>query len=455
MGNPSFGTWIQSLGFIQDAYSMPNPQEIRKRPAFWPKSSWGRFQEYAFLVHEIVLDPFVGTVDTPLRSKAWQDDFWCRLSSIVGNAPILPNLRAASLLAAIPFKHRPFDTGVLRVLNPSIRELNVALPRAGTEEAVKVRTALSECLSSFQNLEVLSIEMPLPPPDLGSLVQSHPHLHYLRLDNNFRVNSDHLTHLAALRRLEYLSVDLDPTAPLNVPVAFARLRILSVHSNEFDAICALVAYMAAPRLQTLFISESHLYSSKMCTEMQTILRTVVGKCPFLTAFQWESRHHHRRTDAALAELIDPLLSHPTLRSFSARFDDLIVRYTPADFRAMAEAWPDLETFHLHDGGWRHTNQYANLESVLAFARGCPRLRSLHIPDVEFDLDSIQAAVKGSQGSTAPHGLRDLRVTRSVGCLEQPEDSEEDAEGLRAEASRLFCRWVLGNVFPFAMIHVPC
>ncbi|KAM5530661.1 hypothetical protein V8D89_015682 [Ganoderma adspersum] len=389
---------------------------------------WGRFKEYASLVHEIVLDPFVGTVDTPLKSKLWQDDFRCRLSSI----------------------------GVLRLLSPSARELNVILPRARTEDEVKVRAALLECFSSIQNLEVLSIEIPLPLPDLGSLVQSHPRLHYLRLDNNFQVSSIHLTHLAAFKHLEYLSIDLSPTAPLNVPVAFARLRILSVHSNEFDAVRSLVAHMAAPQLRTLSISESHADSSKMCTEMQTILRTVVVKCPFLTAFEWESIHFLRWTHAALAELIDPLLSHPTLRSFSARFDGLIVRYTPADFRAVAEAWPDLETFHLHDGGGRHTNQYADLESVLAFARCCPHLRSLHIPDVEFDLDSIQTMDEGSRGPAVPHGLSSLRVTRSVRCLWKAEDSEEDAvRQVRAEASRLFRRWALENVFPFAMIHVPC
>ncbi|KAI1787393.1 hypothetical protein LXA43DRAFT_712453 [Ganoderma leucocontextum] len=103
------------------------------------QSSWKRFQAYASLVREIILDPFVGIVDTPLQSKIWQDNFWRRLSSGLGNLPILPRLEAASLLTPNSFKHRSFDAGTLCLLNPSIRELNIIFPQAGAQDEFKVK----------------------------------------------------------------------------------------------------------------------------------------------------------------------------------------------------------------------------------------------------------------------------------------------------------------------------
>lgn len=44
-------------------------------------------------------------------------------------------------------------------------------------------------------------------------------------------------------------------------------------------------------------------------------------------------------------------------------------YTQPDFRAIAEAWPDLERFYLSDegsGDWNWAEQYADLESVIAW-----------------------------------------------------------------------------------------
>ncbi len=370
-------------------------------------------------MREIVLDPFVGigvAVNAPLKSKIWKGDFWCRLSSSLGNTPILPSLGAASLLSPTSFKHRPFDTGVLRLLNPSIRELNIILPQCESDQ-ITVQKALSDCFSLFHNLEVLSVETPVPALDLGSLAQSHHRLGYLRLDTNFQVSASHLTLLATFKSLQYLSIDLSPQAPLNSPVAFTRLRILAVSGNQFGAICAFVAHMDAPRLRSFSMFETHTDSSTMHPEVGTILRTLVVKCPFLMAFEWESQQSlgipaeevdsRSRVLAMLAELIGPLLSHPTLRSFSAHFRSPTVLYTPADVREMAEAWPDIEAFCLYYSGSRRVNQYADLESVIAFARCCPRLRTLHLPDVVFDLDSVQAAVEELHGPSAPHALRNL------------------------------------------------
>ncbi|KAI1787394.1 hypothetical protein LXA43DRAFT_896348, partial [Ganoderma leucocontextum] len=217
---------------------------------------------------------------------------------------------------------------------------------------------------------------------------------------------------------------------------------------------ALIAYMDAPQLRTFSISETHEDSRIMRQELSTILRTLVVKCPFLTAFEWESRQLHGQRDeprsragTTLAKLIDPLLSHATIRSFSAHFRGPILGYTPTDFRTIAEAWPDVETFHLHDSwGQHYSDQHADLESVLIFARHCPRLRSLRIPEVKFDYSSLVGAAAEALPA-APHGLHDLLVMRPVVC------SGEEDEERRREGRRQFRGWV-EKVFPFAMIHIP-
>ena len=206
-----------------------------------------------------MLDPFVGSgsMDTSVESKIWQDEFWIRLSSVVGNTPILPSLDAASLVTPNSFKYRRFDTGLLSVLNPSIRELNVILCRADTYDESKVRSALGECFSLFENVEMLSVEMNIPALDLGLFTQTLPRLRYLRLDTGHQVNSDHLALLSCLRNLHFLSTDLSPQINVEERVAFARLRTLRVLSDGFCGVGTLVGQMDAPQLRTLSVSESH------------------------------------------------------------------------------------------------------------------------------------------------------------------------------------------------------
>ena len=206
-----------------------------------------------------MLDPFVGSgnIDTSVESKIWQDEFWSRLSSVVGNTPILPNLDVASLVTPNSFKYRRFDTGVLSLLSPSIRELNVILRRADTYDESKIRSALGECFSLFENVEMLSVEMNIPALDLGLFTQTLPRLRYLRLDTGHQVNSDHLALLSCLRNLHFLSTDLSPQINVEERVAFARLRTLRVLSDGFCGVGTLVGQMDAPQLRTLSVSESH------------------------------------------------------------------------------------------------------------------------------------------------------------------------------------------------------
>ena len=112
--------------------------------------------------------------------------------------------------------------------------------------------------------------------------------------------------------------------------------------------------------------------------------------------------------------------------------------------AVINAWPDLEGFYLADEacGDRYQTRaegYANLESVVAFARHCPGLRRIQLPTVRFDPCSALAnELACDTGTAAPHRLRKLSVNHVTRLKERDEArSGEDAVQFRALMEKLF------------------
>ncbi|KAI1790579.1 hypothetical protein LXA43DRAFT_946878 [Ganoderma leucocontextum] len=397
------------------------PPELCGTPATHP-SSWTRFQEYASLVRAITIDPSVHTFEFP--SKLLQGTFWSQLSSALGDWPILPRLEAATLFSLNPFCLLDFDMGALCLLTPSLRELNVIFPGVGRGEQSNFRRVLSACLPAGHNLEALSVVVPVPVLDIEPLPQLYPRLRHLKIDED-GIHPNHLALLATLPNLEYLSIILTPYALPNLPIAFAQLRGLEVFSYSFIGIGLLIVHVDAPQLRSLSISETHPDSSETFPqELSNHLRTLVRKHPFLSAFRWVSRDLSSagfgdagRADRTLAGLLDPLLSLRAMRDFSASFTRPLIPYSLTDFRKIAEAWPDIETFYLSVTG-SGADQFADLESLASFARHCPHLRKLRIPRVKFDPDASTPVV----GAPTPHLLREL----NVGSVILPTDQFEDA-----------------------------
>ncbi len=395
----------------------------------------------------ITIDPAVRTSEFP--SKLRQDTFWSRLSSALGDTPILPRLKTATLFSPHPFSIFDFDMGVLRLLNPSIHELNVLFLGVGPGERSKIRTALSACLPPGHNLEALSVVVPISVLDIEPLPQLYPRLRRLKIDED-GIRPHHLALLATLPKLEYLSIDLNTYAPLDIPVAFTELRSLDVFSYAFDGIGMLIAHVDAPQLRSLSISETHPDSDETYPqELSNHIRTLASKHPFLSAFRWDNRdissaglESVSRADTTLAELFEPLLSLRAMRSFSASFIGPLIPYSRSDFRKMAEAWPDLETFDISVAG-RGSDQYADLESLASFARHCPRLRELRVPNLKFDPDASTTVVP--VGPPTPHWLRELKVGNVVPSAGQFED---------AIRQRTVLTGLIKQIFPSAKIHFP-
>nr|VWO95146.1 Peptidyl-lysine N-acetyltransferase Pat (EC (Protein lysine acetyltransferase) [Ganoderma boninense] len=323
---------------------------------------------------------------------------------------------------------------MLRLVNPSIRKFGVYFPQASQADVERLGRGLARMFPSMRNLEAAS--PPLRRLELGPT----------------RVEIDHLCPLSALPHLEHLAISLGAREPPNLRIALPELRSLAVSCDGFGVIGAVLAHVEMPQLQTFSLTETHENSSDMSRELPAHLRTLVAKY-----------------------LLAPLLVRRAMRRLvlCLWFEGPVVPFTPA-FHAIAEAWPDLETFSLKGmgdsdaddgdggGGMPPLEQYADLGSVVAFARHCPRLCSLHIPLVQLD-PSFEAESSDAESATAdrlahleapaPHyWLRELIVEQvqddpGPGHSEEGEDRQGDRElGL----ARL--RGLLGKVFPFASIR---
>ncbi|PIL25896.1 hypothetical protein GSI_11649 [Ganoderma sinense ZZ0214-1] len=412
--------------------------------------SWTRFQEYASLVRTITIDPSVRTAHGQYPSKLRHGTFWARLSSALGGTPILPGLKSAILFSMHHFGEYDFDMGSLCLLNPSIHDLNVLFLGVGRGEQGNFRTVLSTCLPSAtgHTLETLSVIVPVPVLDINAFPQSYPRLRRLKIDEG-GILPEQLTLLATLPDLEYLSIVLPPFEHLHIPVVFPELRSLEIFSYAFVWIKLLIAHMACPKLQSLFISETHPDSDDTYSqELSDLLRTVTSKYPSLMAFRWDNRditsagmESASKAGMTLAELFDPMLSLRAMRSFSASFIGPLIPYSPSDFQKMAEAWPELETFNLALAG-SGPDQYADLQSLASFARHCPRLLELRIPTIKFNPSDTSAPFVGSP---MPHWLQELKVAKVALPTDEFEEVTRQQTVLLGLAKQ---------VFPSARINFP-
>ena len=448
-------------------------QELYRSPATH-KAGWLRFQKYAALVEEIIIDPFVPSAGRPARLL--DDTFWCQLASAVGDTPILPHLKAATFRGMSSLI--PIDMGLFRLLNPSIQELDFSLPVASDGDLRRLRKALAASLSSTENIRVLSMEIHNLPSLLSikSLSRSYPRLRSLKLDHGTFVDLCHLRPLTNLPDLEHLSFRLNGYwNPYDPSISFTGLRSLSVSTFDLGDISILLTHVDIPKLQSLSVTETHRDAAHLSHNLPNNLRMLVAKCPCLTSLQWTSNQTwsgrggylgNRRSDAPLGELLAPLLAHHTLRCFSMQLRGPIVLYTPVDIRACAEAWPDLETFHIGDSygpeygdpAWKRGELYADVESVFAFARHCPRLRSLRLRRIEqFGSGSgpaIGAASLEELAERAParHLLREMSVDQvfcSTGTGKVP---EKERDRRRREFMVRF-RGLVMEVFPSATLRI--
>ena len=138
-------------------------------------------------------------------SEPLRDTFWCRVSSILGDTPVLPSLKVVTF-SSFDYRHA-IDMGALDLLSPPVRELTIRFNRAGFGDASRFRIAFSSSLSATPHPERLSVMVvPWSSVDLESLSRSYSRLRYLQVDS--KIEPYYLTFVASLIDLEHLSIRL-------------------------------------------------------------------------------------------------------------------------------------------------------------------------------------------------------------------------------------------------------
>ena len=369
--------------------------------------------------------------------------FWSQVSMAFGVTPILP------LLETVVFQsfnsNRHVDMGTMCLLKPSVQAITIEFRAVDDRIEEPLRDSFSVCLSSVPHLQKLSLALPVSLLDVTLLPQTHSNLRQLRIDTPCFPH--HLGALAGLSCLEDLSMPL--RGLVNSPVHFGRLDRLGISSFEWIVLEALFAHMDAPRLRALSITTNMDGSNTLRDDCASCMRAVSAKFPYLTGFHWRYFQTFARkmgyfgdtnVGSPLAELIEPLFALRNLRSFSYYFLGPVVPLSSRDMERIAEAWPDLEVFRLHqENDW---NYHFDFASIISLARRCSRIHTLHLPRVQFNPISDNATVLPQDRL----GLREL----SIGWITYPPGSDSDSPAMTDEELRRRIQ----EVFPWIYVKLP-
>ncbi|RDX49733.1 hypothetical protein OH76DRAFT_509123 [Lentinus brumalis] len=265
-----------------------------------------------------------------------------------------------------------------------------------------------EVLQSQKRLRTVEVNALLPwARSPSALVDAPPH---------------GLTPLSSLPHLESLSLTLSQASPAHLTFDHVRVLVLTSvwHPMEVFLDSALL-----PQLRSLTISVPHEDPARLSPQCASHFRVLADKHTRLTELHlkcYKSTVHNpvggtpvQRTwqkpapmlAGALCAVIEPLLRLHELRNVSLSFGDFCFAYNASDIQCLAESWPDIETFRLELTTLEQLR--AGFESLVHFAEHCPRLRALHLPEMELTHDAFDKI----RYPKRPHPLRELNVARVV------------------------------------------
>ena len=389
---------------------------------------WERFQEYAIQVRRIKL-----TVTTAPISAPWRE-----MANLMEGYSILPLLDAVSL-----YGHgiRVLNPGGLSLISASVHELSFHLVISDSDQD-GIQALFLEAIEAAPHLERLHLFAPLLDPQALHALQRRERLRSLAIKSQIQAVA--LQPLSQLPNLETLSVCVGEEIP-PVDLQLPAVRDLELKRCDWTNVDSFLANTDLPSLRSLTFSKIEHGPERLIHDGAQSFRTLSAKHPHITSLSIncvsnaQLPFHHTYeplpTGGTLMSMVEPLLSLHALRDVRLRFRIYLFDYTSADIRAFAEAWRDLETFQLEMVTREGPGCRAGFESVVHFAHNCPRLRGLHLPEMQFDLDR-----EGLEGVVYPeraHPLREMDVAQVV----FPKDMD-----LSAEMTEFVRR-----VFPFAAV----
>ena len=346
----------------------------------------------------------------PLRLSNWYE-----VSQLMPDEPILPLLHSVDI--TIVSMDRPnlaaqdtLDLGIASILliSPSVRQMKLCFKKLLDPRNRESEHIVSNACARAPNLETLILEAN-PWIWNSSILRSSPRLRSLTIYGMMGVNEiEPLTHLEELEHLSIIpSGGGNPVSTLHFP-SLRRLYLGAIWEFIYD----LVDWVLAPNIRSLELDVPQISSRQLIRESRRCLQSITRQFSTLerltvhyTAFLSFSPLY-QAVMGPFKAIVEPLWSLRGLREITLHFSACL-QVTSDDLRMLSEAWPDVEELRIDVetvAGAR-----AGFESILHFARGCPRLRVLRLPVMELP----PGAFEGLEYPAPSHPLRDLDVAKVV------------------------------------------
>ncbi|RPD77307.1 hypothetical protein L226DRAFT_533305 [Lentinus tigrinus ALCF2SS1-7] len=403
---------LSTLGVVQSLIAergdLNGVAEYRSQDDPRTHPQWEHFKGRVSQVHAITLDPF-----------STRPSVWTKLVPLLRGEPVLPALRRVVLghqstgltfqyMDGLHYGHHVHGCGVLQLITPSVRHLSLLVRAMRRRSAtLPVREVLREACTLAPDLESLYISSFIGV-SLEAL-QNHRRLRTVDIEYN-DVPDYGLEPLCNLPHLESLSLVVNTASTAPLTMNYVRVLVLRGFLIDTEAFLDRVRL---PQLRSLCIAAAEEHPAHLIQHSANTFRVLSNKYAHLTELRVEWRKSTAVQDrgpvptlaGALCAVIEPLHELHELRDATLHFHGFCFAYSSSDIQSLAESWPSLESFHLEFVTLEQRR--AGFESLLHFARNCPRLRALRLPDMELTKDAFDEIAYPKK----PHPLRELNVAR--------------------------------------------
>ena len=422
-------------------------------------ANWPRFCEYASRVRRITITPFLSNNDTRL---------WEEIAALSEGTSILPYLARVEIIwSPDPLRwgapHVPSGTIRVPLLSLSTRQAVVcgSIPDViDPQSTLACLTAIHQCSPNVEMIvyEVEAIRQVMSR-HTNVMTEAAGHFGNLRSFEFKRLVMEfdpiQLGPLANLPRLEHIGLETEAISRSDLPFTFKTLKSLYVKSR-CGSVIGLLEDIRLPVLRHLSISLHRIWAT--VHDISVATKIIAARFPKLQALFLHASSSSPSGPVAtgvglqflpvtagrelplvsLFPIAKPLLALRALRHITLDIDleHITMEYTSDDLCALADAWPSLEDLRVEFPSRVGTRgEYAGVDTLVSFARGCPSLRELRLPT----LTPISPEAAETQPTPVVH--RTLEVLE-VGPTWEGTPMPTSDEG---RASEIFAR----ELFPFA------